>query len=489
MLEVFNNLFMNIAEQMGATLQNTAYSVNIKERLDFSCALFDARGNLVANAPHVPVHLGSMSDAVRTVARLNAGHIAPGDAFMLNAPFNGGTHLPDVTVITPVFGEGGHDILFWVGSRGHHADIGGKTPGSGPPDSTHIDEEGVVIDNFRLVERGTFRAEATRALLSSGTYPCRNVDQNMADLEAQVAANETGIREVRAMIANFGLDTVLAYMRHVQDNAEASVRRVIGSLKDGTCTYPLDDGSEIRVAITVDRENGEATIDFTGTSPQHPRNYNAPKAIATAAVLYVFRTLVGRDIPLNEGCLKPLRLILPERSMINPEYPAAVIAGNTEVSQAITECALRRARRHRGQPGDDEQLHLGQRQLPELRDHRRRLRRGPGLRRRAVRSGAHDQHARDRPRGPRNPLPGPGRADGAPHRLRRLRRMAGWRGHAPHPPLPRPRDRDDPVLTPKRSRAGSRGRQPRRHRGKPRPARRRHVRTARRQRPGRTRGG
>jgi 5-oxoprolinase (ATP-hydrolysing) len=287
MLEVFNNLFMNIAEQMGATLQNTAYSVNIKERLDFSCALFDADGNLVANAPHVPVHLGSMSDAVRTVARLNAGDIAPGDAFMLNAPFNGGTHLPDVTVITPVFGEDGDGILFWVGSRGHHADIGGKTPGSGPPDSTHIEEEGVLIDNFRLVERGTFRAEDTRALLASGPYPCRNVDQNMADLEAQIAANETGIREVRAMIANFGLDTVLAYMRHVQDNAEASVRRVIGSLTDGACTYPLDDGSEIRVAITVDRDRGEAVIDFTGTSPQHPRNYNAPKAIATAAVLYV----------------------------------------------------------------------------------------------------------------------------------------------------------------------------------------------------------
>jgi 5-oxoprolinase (ATP-hydrolysing) len=270
MLEVFNNLFMNIAEQMGATLQNTAYSVNIKERLDFSCALFDAGGNLVANAPHVPVHLGSMSDAVRTVARLNKGDIAPGDAFMLNAPFNGGTHLPDVTVITPVFGEDGDDILFWVGSRGHHADIGGKTPGSGPPDSTHIDEEGVLIDNFRLVERGTFRAEDTRALLSSGPYPCRNVDQNMADLEAQIAANETGIREVRAMIANFGLDTVLAYMRHVQDNAEASVRRVIGSLTDGTCTYPLDDGSEIRVAITVDRDRGEADDRLHRHQPAAP---------------------------------------------------------------------------------------------------------------------------------------------------------------------------------------------------------------------------
>jgi len=338
MLEVFNNLFMNIAEQMGATLANTAYSVNIKERLDFSCALFDAAGNLVANAPHVPVHLGSMSDAVRTVARLNAGQIAPGDAFMLNAPFNGGTHLPDVTVITPVFDTAGDTILFWVGSRGHHADIGGRTPGSAPPDSTRIEEEGVVIDNFRLVDGGRLREAETRALLASGRYPCRNIPENMADLEAQVAANATGIREVRKMVDSFGLDTVLAYMRHVQDNAEASVRRVIGSLSDGANTYLLDDGSQIAVRITVDRDRGEAVLDFTGTSAQHPRNYNAPRAIATAVVLYVFRTLVGRDIPLNEGCLKPLRLILPEGSMINPVSPAAVIAGNTEVSQAIADC-------------------------------------------------------------------------------------------------------------------------------------------------------
>jgi len=338
MLEVFNNLFMNIAEQMGATLANTAYSVNIKERLDFSCALFDTAGNLVANAPHVPVHLGSMSDAVRTVARLNAGHIAPGDAFMLNAPFNGGTHLPDVTVITPVFDRLGDRILFWVGSRGHHADIGGRTPGSAPPDSTRIQEEGVVIDNFKLVAGGTLRARETRDLLASGPYPCRNIDQNMADLEAQVAANETGIREVRNMVDSFGLDTVLAYMRHVQDNAEASVRKVIGSLTDSENIYPLDDGSQIVVKITVDRPQGAATIDFTGTSPQHPGNYNAPRAIATAVVLYVFRTLVGRDIPLNEGCLKPLKIILPEASMINPVSPAAVIAGNTEVSQAIADC-------------------------------------------------------------------------------------------------------------------------------------------------------
>ncbi|MGR3453801.1 hydantoinase B/oxoprolinase family protein [Pseudooceanicola sp.] len=338
LLEVFNNLFMSIAEQMGATLKNTAYSVNIKERLDFSCALFDGEGNLVANAPHVPVHLGSMSDSVRTVARLNAGTIRPGDAYMLNNPFNGGTHLPDVTVITPVFDRAGEEILFWVGSRGHHADIGGRTPGSAPPDSKHIDEEGVVIDNFLLVRDGKLLEQETRALLGSGKYPCRNPDDNLADLEAQVAANATGIAEVNRMIDTFGRDTVLAYMGHVQANAEASVRQVIGSLKNGECTYPLDDGSQIRVKITVDQEKGEATLDFTGTSPQHPMNYNAPRSITMAVTLYVFRTLVGRDIPMNEGCLKPLHLILPEGTMINPVHPAAVISGNTEVSQAIADC-------------------------------------------------------------------------------------------------------------------------------------------------------
>jgi len=338
LLEVFNNLFMSIAEQMGATLKNTAYSVNIKERLDFSCALFDGEGNLVANAPHVPVHLGSMSDSVRTVARLNAGTIRPGDAYMLNNPFNGGTHLPDVTVITPVFDRAGEEILFWVGSRGHHADIGGRTPGSAPPDSKHIDEEGVVIDNFLLVRDGKLLEQETRALLGSGKYPCRNPDDNLADLEAQVAANATGIAEVNRMIDTFGRDTVLAYMGHVQANAEASVRQVIGSLKNGECTYPLDDGSQIRVKITVDQEKGAATLDFTGTSPQHPMNYNAPRSITMAVTLYVFRTLVGRDIPMNEGCLKPLHLILPEGTMINPVHPAAVISGNTEVSQAIADC-------------------------------------------------------------------------------------------------------------------------------------------------------
>ncbi len=340
LLEVFNNLFMSIADQMGVTLAHTAYSVNIKERLDFSCALFDADGNLVANAPHVPVHLGSMSDSVRVIARRNAGRMRPGDAFMLNAPHDGGTHLPDVTVITPVFeSDEGGDIIFYAGSRGHHADIGGRTPGSGPPDSTRIEDEGVVIENFRLVTEGRFLEDEARQILASGRYPCRTPSDNIADLKAQVAANATGIDEVRRMIATFGRDTVLAYMRHVQDNAEASVRQVIGTLSDGTFTYPLDDGSQIVATITVG--DGEATIDFTGTSPQRPGNYNAPAAIAKAVVLYVFRTLVGRDIPLNEGCLKPLRLVLPERSMINPDRGAAVIAGNTEASQAICNCLLR----------------------------------------------------------------------------------------------------------------------------------------------------
>ena len=337
MLEVFNNLFMSIAEQMGITLANTAYSVNIKERLDFSCALFDSEGALVANAPHVPVHLGSMSDSVRTIAKLNEGKMKPGDVFMLNAPFNGGTHLPDVTVITPVFDEAGKSILFFVGSRGHHADIGGRTPGSAPPDSRHIDDEGVLIDNWKLVDQGTLREAETRDLLKSGKYPCRNVDQNMADITAQIAANETGAGEIRKMVRHFGLDVVQAYMRHVQDNAEEMVRRVIDVLKDGSFEYPMDSGAVIKVAIKVDRENRSAVIDFTGTSDQDEKNYNAPLAVTKAAVLYVFRTLVDDDIPLNEGCLKPLEVIAPKGSMIHVQYPAAVIAGNTEVSQSITD--------------------------------------------------------------------------------------------------------------------------------------------------------
>jgi 5-oxoprolinase (ATP-hydrolysing) len=332
LLEVFNNLFMSVADQMGATLANTAWSVNIKERFDFSCAIFDAAGDLVANAPHVPVHLGSMSHAVKVVMRETAGRLRPGDAYMLNSPYNGGTHLPDVTVITPVFV--GDAPAFWLGSRGHHADIGGRTPGSSPPDSRHIDEEGVLIDVFPLVVEGVLAEEATRTLLASGRYPCRAIDQNMADLKAQIAANETGRRELLKVVSAYGAGVVTAYMGHVQRNAEESVRQVIDRLGDGAFVYPMDIGTQIAVKVTVDPATRSATVDFTGTSPQHDGNYNAPLAIARAVVLYVFRTLVGKNIPLNEGCLRPLNIVVPEGTMLNPRAPAAVIAGNTEVSQA-----------------------------------------------------------------------------------------------------------------------------------------------------------
>jgi 5-oxoprolinase (ATP-hydrolysing) len=335
MLEIFNNLYMSIAEQMGLRLQNTAYSVNIKERLDFSCALFDAEGSLIANAPHMPVHLGSMGESIKTVIRLNAGKMKPGDVYVLNAPYNGGTHLPDVTVITPVFER--NQILFYVGSRGHHADIGGITPGSMPPGSKVVEEEGVLIDNFLLVEQGRFREKETVALLTSGSYPVRNVQQNIADLQAQIAANEKGVQELRRMVEHFGLDVVRAYMRHVQDNAEESVRRVIGVLKDGAFDYPLDNGARIKVAITIAGDRRAAKIDFSGTSAQLPNNFNAPSAVCMAAVLYVFRTLVDDDIPLNAGCLKPLEVVIPEGCMLRPRYPAAVVAGNVETSQCITD--------------------------------------------------------------------------------------------------------------------------------------------------------
>jgi 5-oxoprolinase (ATP-hydrolysing) len=337
MLEVFNNLYMSIAEQMGLTLQNTAYSVNIKERLDFSCAIFDPDGNLVANAPHMPVHLGSMSESIRAVIRNNAGTMVPGDVYVLNAPYNGGTHLPDVTVITPVFDDDGSEILFYVGSRGHHADIGGTSPGSMPPDSKTIEDEGVLIDNFKVVDAGHFRENDFRSLLTSGAHPARNPDQNVADLKAQIAANEKGVSELRRMVEQFGLATVHAYMGHVQDNAEESVRRVIDVLKDGSFDYPLDNGAVIRIAVSIDRAARSAKVDFTGTSDQLDSNFNAPKAIARAAVLYVFRTLVDDDIPMNEGCLKPIEIIIPPRSMLAPEYPSAVVAGNVETSQAITD--------------------------------------------------------------------------------------------------------------------------------------------------------
>ncbi|WP_084452775.1 hydantoinase B/oxoprolinase family protein [Roseateles chitosanitabidus] len=338
-LEVFNNLFMNIAEQMGLRLQNTAYSVNIKERLDFSCALFDREGQLIANAPHMPVHLGSMSESIRSVIDRNPG-MRPGDVYVLNDPYHGGTHLPDITVVTPVFleADAGPDAApgFFVASRGHHADIGGITPGSMPPFSKDITEEGVLIDNFKLVEQGRLREAELHALLTGGPYPSRNPAQNLADLRAQVAANEKGVQELRAMVAQFGRATVEAYMRHVQDNAEESVRRVISVLKDGAFTLPLDNGARIQVAVRVDAANRRATVDFCGTSAQQPNNFNAPKSITMAAVLYVFRTLVDDAIPLNAGCLKPIDVIVPEGCMLNPRHPAAVVAGNVETSQCVT---------------------------------------------------------------------------------------------------------------------------------------------------------
>ena len=334
-LELFNNVFMNIAEQMGLRLQNTAYSVNIKERLDFSCALFDAQGLLIANAPHMPVHLGSMSESIRTVIARNPG-MRRGDVYVLNDPYHGGTHLPDITVVTPVYLSENAGPDFYVASRGHHADIGGATPGSMPPFSTSIAEEGVLIDNFKLVQGGTLREAALRGLLGSGAYPSRNPDQNLADLRAQIAANQKGVEELEATVAQHGHGTVAAYMQHVQDNAEESVRRVITALKDGEFTLPLDNGAQIRVSVRVDVQRRSACIDFTGSSAQLANNFNAPRAITTAAVLYVFRTLVDDDIPLNAGCLKPLQLILPERCMLNPRPPAAVVAGNVETSTCIT---------------------------------------------------------------------------------------------------------------------------------------------------------
>ena len=336
MLEIFNHLFMSIAEQMGVTLQNTAYSVNIKERLDFSCAVFDREGRLIANAPHMPVHLGSMDRSVESIIRDNKGRICPGDVFALNAPYNGGTHLPDITVCTPVFDERGETLLFWTASRGHHADIGGTAPGSMSPLATSIHEEGVYIDNFLLVDRGRFRERELYALLKSGDYPARNPLQNVNDLKAQIAANEKGVRELKRMVEMFSLEVVEAYMGHVQDNADESVRRVLDKLADGEAESVSDQGAVIKVKISVDKERREATVDFTGTSPQQASNFNAPEPVTRAAILYVFRVMVDDDIPMNAGCLRPIRIIVPEGSMLSPEYPAAVVAGNVEVSQIVT---------------------------------------------------------------------------------------------------------------------------------------------------------
>ncbi len=337
MLEIFNNLYMSIAEQMGTVLAKTAHSVNIKERLDFSCAIFDRLGNLVANAPHVPVHLGSMGESVKAVLEARSGTIVAGDVFAVNAPYNGGTHLPDITVITPVFDRTGQEVLFFVASRGHHADIGGITPGSMPPASETVEEEGVLFDNFKLVDKGEFRESALMALLASGRYPARNPEQNKADLKAQLAANEKGVQELLEMVDYYGLPVVTAYMQHVQDNAEEAVRRVIDVLNDSKYVYQMDNGARIVVNITVDRGTRTARLDFTGTSSQLESNFNAPLAVCKAAVLYVFRCLVNDNIPLNAGCLKPLEIVVPEGSFLNPRYQAAVVAGNVETSQCIAD--------------------------------------------------------------------------------------------------------------------------------------------------------
>ena len=337
MLEVFNNLFMNIAEQMGLVLGKTSSSVNIKERMDFSCAVFDGTGELIANAPHIPVHLGSMSESVRAVIRQHGPTIRPGDVFCLNSPYNGGTHLPDVTVVTPVFAAGGGEALFYVASRGHHADIGGISPGSMPPFSKRIEEEGIVFDNVRCVAAGVFQEAELRRILADSRWPARNPDVNIADLKAEIAANEKGAQELLAMVDHFGLAVVQAYMVHVQDNAEEMVRQVLDRLTDGHFVSVMDNGNRIEVRLTVDHERRCAVIDFAGTSAQVDGNFNAPRAVCQAATLYVFRTLVDAEIPLNAGCLKPIELLIPKGSMLDPVHPAAVVAGNVETSQCIVE--------------------------------------------------------------------------------------------------------------------------------------------------------
>ena len=339
-LELFNNLFMAAAERMGAVLRNTSTSVNIKERLDFCCALFDADGNLIANAPHVPVHLGAMGESVRRVLASRRDTLKPGDMIALNNPFNGGTHLPDVTVIAPVFDDSGAELRFFVGNRGHHADIGGITPGSTPPASTTLEQEGVVIDDFLLVDGGDFREQAFRDLLAGAKYPARSPDTNVSDIRAQIAANRAGIAEATALVAHYGWPMVQAYMAHVMDNAEESVRQVISRLRDGDFDGTLDNGRALQVAIRVDHANRRAVIDFTGTGAQDDGNFNAPPAVTRAVVLYVFRCLVGTDLPLNEGCLKPLEIVIPDGCFLAPVRGRAVVAGNTEVSQAVANALL-----------------------------------------------------------------------------------------------------------------------------------------------------
>ncbi len=466
LLEVFNNLFMAIAEQMGVTLANTAYSVNIKERLDFSCALFDAGGSLIANAPHMPVHLGSMGESVKTVIDGRRGTMRPGDVFVLNAPYNGGTHLPDVTVIAPVFLASGigdqesgiNSPEFFVASRGHHADIGGITPGSMPPDSTHVEEEGVLLDNVQLVAEGRFLETEMRAILGGGRYPSRNVEQNLADLRAQVAACAKGAAELRKMVAHFGLPVVRAYMQHVQDNAEEAVRRVLDVLADGEFEYEMDSGARIAVCIRIDRAKREAVIDFTGTSAQQPTNFNAPSAVCKAAVLYVFRTLVDDEIPMNAGCLKPLRIVIPEGSMLAPRYPAAVVAGNVETSQVVTDTLYGALGALAGSQGTMNNFTFGNATYQYYETIAGGAGAGPGFRRRERGADAHDQLAADRPGGARMAL---SRAAGCvrdPPRQRRRRRTSRRRRRAASRALPGSDDRGHARQPPARRAVRRRGR-------------------------------
>ncbi len=399
MLEVFNNLFVSVAEQMGYALQNTARSVNIKERLDFSCAIFDARGRLIANAPHIPVHLGSMDRSVETILREVGDDLRPGDVWMLNAPYNGGTHLPDITVVTPVFAENSSDLLFFVAARGHHADIGGIAPGSMSPKATSIEEEGVYIDPFKLVGRGRFQEKDVRTLLTEAPYPVRNVEQNIADLKAQVAANEKGVIELRKMVRHYGLATVTAYMGHVQDNAAEAVRAVIAKLKNSRFEVETDQGSRIKVAITIDKQAKKAVVDFTGTSAQTATTFNAPEPITRACVLYVFRTLVDDDIPLNAGCLRHIKIVVPKGSLLKAELSGAGRRRQCGDEPDHRELSLWRARRAGLGARHHEQSHLRQRAIPILRDDLLGRAGRPRLRRRGGGADPYDQFAAHGPRG------------------------------------------------------------------------------------------
>ena len=453
MLEVFNNLFMSIAEQMGVSLQNTAYSVNIKERLDFSCACFAHDGTLVANAPHMPVHLGSMDRSVETIIRDNKGKIAPGDVYAINAPYNGGTHLPDITVCTPVFDDKKRTILFWVASRGHHADVGGISPGSMSPNATTIEQEGVYMDNFKLVDRGRFREKELLAALTGAKYPARNPIQNINDLKAQIAANEKGVAELRKMVEQFTLPVVRAYMQHVQDNAAESVRRVIDRVHDAEYSYEMDQGTFIKVKITIDKKKREATVDFTGTSPQQPTNFNAPEPVTRAAVLYVFRVMVDDDIPMNAGCLRPINIVIPKKSMLIAGISRRRCRGQRGNLASRHQLSVPRARRARRRARHHEQPQFRQQKISVLRDDLLRLAGRPRLRRHRCRAHAHDEHAAHRSGNSRIPLSGGAGGFPYPQRVRRQGKMARRRRHPPHHPLPGKDGLHDPVGPPPRAAA------------------------------------